>query len=206
MGRGIPVKTAYPPLPVFVLYIILFGGYVLIGLPIAWQIHQRGNTAKYERVTELVGSYDLGYLYAAAVVLKVGYIIIITNLGTARKASKVNVPDQQVYKVYTPPGSAQMGYVLMETEGNLGKFNRAQRAFQTYVEQAPLVFLFFMLAGLVYPFPVFVLVCLYTFCRVVMAIGYTRQPNGRVAGNSLSKICIGVAEGFVLMIAYQTLK
>lgn len=39
---------------------------------------------------------------------------------------QVNQPDQYVFRVYTPLGVQPLPYVLLETAGDVGRFNRAQ--------------------------------------------------------------------------------
>ena len=112
--------------------------------------------------------------------MKLGLLLINVQLGIARKESKVNVPDQQVYKAY---GSDIKGYILMETEGTLGRFNRAQRAFQNYLEGSPMAIIMFVFASFVFPFPTFVCISLFCVAKVVACHGYILHPEGRMGGN-----------------------
>ena len=66
-----------------------------------------------------------------------------------------------------------------------GRFNRAQRAYQNYLENAPHMTAVFILAGFVFPFPAFVLLCLFMLARNLAAYGYINAPDGRMAGNML---------------------
>jgi len=88
--------------------------------------------AEADQKINILGSLSLGWVYLSAFVLRLGATVNGVRLGMARLESKVDVPDQHVYKVMGASGSS-LGYVLMETEGEHGAFNRAQRAVQNYV-------------------------------------------------------------------------
>mmetsp|Transcript_22979 Transcript_22979/g.48860 ORF Transcript_22979/g.48860 Transcript_22979/m.48860 type:complete len:218 (+) Transcript_22979:88-741(+) len=196
--RGIPTKSDYPPLPVSVLYCLFNFILGAIGVGIALAIYSFGADSKYDAKISLLAGYDLGWAYLALVVIKLGVLVININLGVNRKIAKVNVPDQQVYSVYTG-SSAPLGYVLMEKEGDLGRFNRAQRALQNLFEQLPMFIAYCAAAGFVFPFPSFVLTCYFMVMRAVSAVGYTSRPGGRMAGNMLGGIGMETLQGLVLV-------
>jgi len=195
--RGIPTKSDYPPLPVPVLYSVMTTVFICIGLAIAFAIYTFGSTSKYDSKIDTLAAGDLGWAYLAMLVMKIFGTMTAVNLGVARQESKVNVPDQQVYKVYTS-SEKPLGYVLMESEGVLGRFNRAQRALQNNVEVAPAFLVNFLLAAYVFPFPAFVAATWYGLCRLVYAIGYTRDPKSRIAGTMLAQFGNQAIEGMVL--------
>merc|ERR1719230_553586 len=114
--------------------------------------------------------------------VKILFMGININLGMARKASKVNLPDQHVYKVHTAENQPALGYVMMETEGDIGRFNRAQRAMQVFLESFTMFLALFLLAGYVFPFPAFVLAGLAMMFQVVSAVGYTGKADARMGG------------------------
>merc|ERR1719469_1263821 len=171
-----------------------------VGVLIALGIYNFGTKERYDQRIDVLRSNDVGWLYLSAFILRLGFLAIGINLGNARKASKVGLPNQQVYKVYTPSGAPQLGYVLMEEEGEIGAFNRAQRAFQVYLENAPQNFLYFVLAAFVFPFPCFVLTSLYAFFRAWAAVGYTSSTAGRGKGSMFGGFAALTAEGMVLIV------
>jgi uncharacterized membrane protein YecN with MAPEG domain len=198
-ANGIPLKSSYDamPLPVPILYTVFTSVFMAIGQGIAFAIYM--TSSKYDSKVDVLAVNGLGWIYVGLVVLHRGCTLGIgCVLGSARKEAKVNVPDQQVYSVYTKPGQPKLGYVLMEKEGVLGRFNRAQRALQNFLESAPFVLTFFLLAGFVFPFPAFCLACFYAAARLISAIGYTHSPDGRMAGNLLGMLGLTVMEALVL--------
>jgi len=197
-GKGIPLKSSYPAnIPVPVLYTILNGVFLAIGVAVAYFMILPSTPAANVKI-QLLASHDLGWIYMGAYALKVGQVMMNTNLGIRRKACKVNVPDQQVYKVKGAGGSS-LGYVLMESEGDLGAFNRAQRALQNYNEIYPQFVLYFLLAGFVFPFGTFLCAALFGVARVFTAIGYTSAPDSRMPGNMMGFLVLAVLEGMVLV-------
>lgn len=124
--------------------------------------------------------------------------------GTARKASKISVPDQHVYKVCGAQGNS-LGIVLMEQDGNLGAFNRAQRAWQNYHETMPTVALQYILSSFVFPFESFVCVSIWALGRCFQAAGYVQSAEGRMKGGMPGIIALNILNAMMLFIAIQTL-
>ena len=94
-GKGIPLKSSYPAnIPVPVLYTILNGVFLAIGVAVAYFMILPSTPAANVKI-QLLASHDLGWIYMGAYALKVGQVMMNTNLGIRRKACKVNVPDQQ---------------------------------------------------------------------------------------------------------------
>eukprot|EP00928_Gymnodinium_smaydae_P088332 TRINITY_DN72439_c0_g1_i1.p1 TRINITY_DN72439_c0_g1~~TRINITY_DN72439_c0_g1_i1.p1 ORF type:complete len:217 (-),score=40.46 TRINITY_DN72439_c0_g1_i1:111-761(-) len=197
-SRGIATKSDYPAMPVPALYATFISVFGAIGVGVAFAVYSFGAKDKYDAKISLLASYELGWLYLSLFVIKLGILGININLAVHRKTAKVNVPDQQVYTVFTG-SSAPMGYVLMEKEGDIGRFNRAQRALQNLFEQLPLFLVYLLAAGFVFPFPAFVLACFFMTMRIVSAVGYTTAPAGRMAGNMLGGLGMEALQGLVLL-------
>lgn len=139
-----------------------------------------------------VGPAYLSYIFS-----KICGILIGANLGTARRDSGVNVPDQHIYKVADGPNDG--GVVLMDDEGDNGRFNRAQRAVGNMTEQSAAIALGFLLNMQVFPKAAASLFAGCFAARVVGAIGYTRERKERMKGQMLSQLCSAVQDGMVLV-------
>lgn len=204
-SNGIPIKGPYPEKPpVAVLYTVFNSILSALFGTLAYFAIVRGNEAADLKL-EIIAKHDLGYLYLAAIILKLGQFAMGINCGEARKHSKVHPPDQHVYKVKGAEGS-KLGYVLMEYEGEHGKFNRAQRAVQNYNETFPQTALYAMLGGFVYPKEVMVLVAIFSLSRVMSAIGYTKSTEGRMGGFIFSNCTVVIMEALVAITAYRTMR
>ena len=179
-----------------------------IGLAIAYAVITYVSSTESKSAADtklsLLATYDLGWLYLGIFLIKLLQLPIGIILGEARKASKVNVPDQHVYKVMGSEGS-RLGFVLMETEGDLGKFNRAQRALQNYHEQFPTMMLQYVAASFVWPFEAFVCIVVWSVSCVLSASGYVDSANGRMKGRLPGYFAAATVQGLVLIAAYKAL-
>eukprot|EP00283_Hemiselmis_rufescens_P007748 CAMPEP_0173431830 /NCGR_PEP_ID=MMETSP1357-20121228/9841_1 /TAXON_ID=77926 /ORGANISM="Hemiselmis rufescens, Strain PCC563" /LENGTH=134 /DNA_ID=CAMNT_0014396353 /DNA_START=263 /DNA_END=667 /DNA_ORIENTATION=- len=115
----------------------------------------------------------------------------------ARKLSKVHPPDQHIYKVFGGPDT--QGYVTLVQEGAIGRFNRAQRAHFNHLESLPYVILVWFFASFVFPFPAFVVICIFALARIHFTVGYANAPQGRDAGQQICYLCISVIEGMCMV-------
>eukprot|EP00567_Pseudictyota_dubia_P018773 CAMPEP_0197433662 /NCGR_PEP_ID=MMETSP1175-20131217/1520_1 /TAXON_ID=1003142 /ORGANISM="Triceratium dubium, Strain CCMP147" /LENGTH=216 /DNA_ID=CAMNT_0042962127 /DNA_START=90 /DNA_END=740 /DNA_ORIENTATION=+ len=206
-AKGIPLKSPYPEKPsVPVLYGVMTLIVGAIGLAIAYvtsyltEAKQSAADAKISVLSE----YDLGWLYLGVFVVKFLQLPIGITLGAARKASKVNVPDQHVYKVMGAEGS-KLGYVLMETEGIHGEFNRAQRALQNYNEQFPSIMMQYLAASWVWPFEAFVCIAIFAIASCLSATGYVHSAKGRMKGRFFGYFAVATLQGMVLIAAFKAL-
>jgi uncharacterized MAPEG superfamily protein len=201
-SRGIPLKTIYPEgtnlAMTYTIGVVVFS---VISSVVTYFAIVRGNDTVAAKL-ELLAKYDLGYLYVAILILKIGQVAMGINMGCARNMSKVPPPDQHIYEVKGAEGS-KLGYVLMDNEGLNGKFNRAQRAVQNFNESFPQLVLYIIFAGFVYPKEVSMLTTLYMITRLVYALGYSKEANGRFGGLMLSTLVANAIEFLVGFIAYK---
>jgi len=199
--KGIPLVASHPAvkmgIPVWLFYLLFNGVLLSIGMAVALLLILPAEPKFADKISVLT-SGGFGWLFLGAWVLKLAQLAMGINLGSARTAAKVEVPDQQVYQVKGAAGS-KLGYVLMETDGAIGTFNRAQRAVQNYGENAPLFMLMFVLAGWVAPFGIFVCACVYAVGRVVNAIGYTSAADSRIPGTLIGVLASNVIDSVVLV-------
>lgn len=206
-AKGIPLKSDHPAIamgiPVWLFYLVFNSLFTAIGLATAvFAIFPREPASA--KVIATLAAHNYGFIYLGAWVLKLGAICQGIFLGTMRSESKVIVPDQHVYKVQGAEGS-KLGYVLMETDGAHGAFNRAQRSVQNYNENFPLFVLMFLLAGCVCPFSTFVCTCIFAAGRVLNSIGYAGAAEGRVGGMMLGLLASCVIDAIVLVVGVQAM-
>jgi hypothetical protein len=91
-------------IPMWMFYTVFNSVFGSIGVAVAYfAIYPATATADAKIAT--VASLDLGWVYLGAFVMKVGILVIGINLGGARAAAKVEVPDQQCYQVKGAEGS-----------------------------------------------------------------------------------------------------
>jgi len=201
-SRGIPLKSVMPEKPaMWIIYTILHVVLGSIGLSIAWYfVYNPEANVKILIISDL----GLGWLYLGILVLKILQIPLISILGHARKDAKIGLPDQQVYKVMGAEGS-KLGYILMETDGALGDFNRAQRALMNYHENFPTTVLLYVAASFVFPFASFVCISIWAISRCINALGYKGSVNGRLNAALPEAIATSTLQGILMIVAKKAL-
>jgi len=205
---GIPEKSDYDgfapePKNLFVIYtsfMLVFASLgVALGLALLFFVHERKQSERFQFICR----FDLGPLYVGLFICKVCFQLINANLGTARRRTKVNVPDQHVYQVFGGP--ADKSLVMMVEEGDLGKFNRAQRGLANLGEYLPLFVAEMLLAGFVFPWEVMVITILFSCARLLGAIKYTADRKARMTGNMLGMVMMGLLDGLLLVVGVKAI-
>ena len=204
-ARGVPLKSVVPEnlVATMTVFTLLFHA---IGYAIARYGLYRGEAAvsAANAKLEAVHKNDMGWLYLTLFLVRILQFPIGLLAGVARKESKINPPDQQVYVVKGAEGS-RLGCVLMENEGASGRFNRAQRAFCNYHENFPTVCFQFMAASWVFPRAACVCMVLFCVAAIVNAEGYVRDVSGRTNGFLIGIPAIYTLQGMLFFVAHQTL-
>ena len=203
-ARGVPLKSVVPEnlVATMTAFTLFFHA---IGYAIARYGLYRGETAVAANAKlEAVHENDMGWLYLTLFLVRILQFPIGLLAGVSRKESKINPPDQQVYAVKGAEGS-RLGYVLMETEGASGRFNRAQRAFCNYHENFPTVCFQFIAASWVFPREACACMVLFCVAAIVNAEGYIRDVSGRTNGFLIGIPAIYTLQGMLFFVAQQTL-
>jgi|TARA_B100000459_G_scaffold143296_1_gene104745 uncharacterized membrane protein YecN with MAPEG domain len=161
------------------------------------------------RIAKLVdGEQGWTHLAAAVLALVTGWIntypmmykhmIMRTTSGNLRA-------NMMIYK-QSGVDASKSGYVLLETQGPVGSYNRANRSLTHFVENSIPVALLIALSGAVFPFPTFVCTVVFAVGRVLhqtayAAIGY--GPHG--LGFAMSDTAKGIMMSFCLIAADKSL-
>jgi len=77
-----------------------------------------------------------------------------------------------IYKVNVPDGAAEFPAVVLEEEGDVGKYNRANRALHHFSENGLAVALNIFAGGAVFGLPVMCLTAVYVIARIWYQIAY----------------------------------
>jgi hypothetical protein len=204
-AKGIPLKGfMMDSPPVWFVFTVLHVVYGVVGFAVAYFAAYASKTSKADAHIATLAGFDFGWLYLGIVVLKILQWPLGAALVHVRQVSKIHLPDQHVYKVMGAEGS-KLGFVLMETEGALGDFNRAQRGFMNYHENFPITALLYVAASFVFPFEAFWCVTVWAVSRLIMAYGYKDSVDGRMLGTLIGGAAQGVLQGMVLIVSYKAL-
>ena len=163
-------------MPIFTL---LFNG---IGLGIACAIHFCGSTDVYNLRIASLKAVDMQYLYLSAFFY--GLLTSFLNMypmlfksRVMRSTDKNFRTNMFIYKHAAPGASSSV--VVLQEEGDVGKYNRANRSLMHFIENGSIIVLALPLNCFVYAFPTFVVFCVFFIGRIVYAIGYTNGGYGK---------------------------
>lgn len=125
----------------------------------------------------------IGYLYIAAGVysMAVQWLNVFPMLykASVMPGSAGNLrANMHIYKVNKPLGDSQLPYVVLEEEGDVGVYNRANRALFHFVENSAALGVCILLSGLIFPLEVLVLVACYGAARIWYQIAYATGGYG----------------------------
>lgn len=179
---------------------------VAVGTGIAYSIHQFGSNALYSAKLSSVISNDLHYLGLSAFVMArlTGFVNMYPMLWKARiMSSKAGNLRSNMY-IYRQQGSDdEHGKIVLEAEGDVGAYNRANRSMHHFAENVPGMLLCFPLAAYVFPFPSTVLMSIYALGRVMHQTGYTKGYGGHGLGFGLAMVAGAVIEGMNVLAALK---
>merc|ERR1719210_2365063 len=104
-----------------------------------------------------------------------------------------------IYKVASSDKGAP--YVVLETDGPVGSYNRANRSLTHFVENSLPVVMAILLAGRVFAKPTFFCTAAFALGRVMHQIGYASVGYGAHApGFLITTLSTAVLEGFCILI------
>jgi len=101
--------------------------------------------------------------------------------------------------------SAEPEYVVLETEGVIGQYNRANRSLTHFVENAMHFVLLLPLAMYVQPFPTFILTLVFCLGRVMHQTGYAVGYGSHAAGFGLATLATAILAGMNAVIGVKAL-
>ena len=181
LGKGIPdvdLLGFFKFLPVLLLGPLLTSA---IGYVVAMYIYRNGDTALYDKNIERLAESQQGWTLLSAVVFNLvvnwvnSYPMLYKSMIMRFSSGNLRA-NMQIYKQYGT--DAANGYVLLETSGPVGSYNRANRSLTHLVENSIPLALLILLSGGVFPFPTFVLTCIFGSGRVLHQVGYATIGYG----------------------------
>ena len=187
---------------VFILTVIP----AVIGLAIAFAIYSFGSTTKFDARIESIVQNDLHWVFAAITVL--GRCVALINAypmvfkSLIMKGNSGNLRSNPfIYKAIGKQPADNV--VILDGEGDVGAYNRANRSLHHMVENFAVVLAGLFAAGQIFPFPVFVCVCVFAAGRSLHQIGYTSGYGGHGAGFAISTLATVTIEGLCTLVALK---
>lgn len=156
----------------------------LICAGIAFGIYSAHKDVYEARLTKAVtGTEGLGWLFLAGVLFCICSDFMNMFPGVYKgaimggpTAGNLN-SNMQIFKTQMPAGQS-LPYAVMEQDGYIGKYNRANRAMYHFVENGKSVLIAFLLGGLVFGEAIFVTMAIYLIARVWYQIAYSKGGYG----------------------------
>jgi len=179
----------------------------VVGIGSAFLVLTFGASGLYRVKLGKIAENDLGYLYLSAFVMSalVQWLNVYPMLFKQKLLIKGNMRANMCFFkmcVAGPATGKPTPYVVMEEEGVVGEYNRANRSMFHFNENLGGVLLNLLLAGFVFPLPAFVCVVVFALGRVLHQVGYASGGYGKHApGFMLTMLAMFCLEGMVLIAA-----
>jgi hypothetical protein len=99
--------------------------------------------------------------------------------------------------------NAPLEAIVLEDEGDLGKYNRANRSLNHFVENGLSLPISLLLNSITFPFPTFVTICFFAVGRVLHQSGYVNGYGKHGAGFLFASVATETLNGLLLLIVLK---
>jgi len=176
----------------------------LIAFGLAFGICTYGNMDLYLQRIRIVKENDYGYVYLGVVLFS--WLVWFLNMYPALAWKSQIMGQHKNLRAnmffYQVSNSPELPFVMMVEDGDVGKYNRANRSLHHFMENSLNLVLNFVFASFVFAKPSFILMALFAIGRVMHMTGYTKGYGSHAAGFMLSNLIgNGILEMLVLITA-----
>jgi len=198
--KGMPEKAPYEGINPFVMFPVFMVVQLGVGWLIGWGIYALGDKDLYDSKFANLKANNLGYFYLAGLitVLIPNFLQVFVMYG--RKEGHVDNPDQYVYKTIKDEA-----YVMLEMDGPVGRFNRAQRGVDNFRETYSAHVMLVLLAGYVFPQMTLAIVVWIGAGRAAYSALYVKAASSRGPGLAMAQLGSTALTGMVLFAAIKAL-
>eukprot|EP00413_Alexandrium_margalefii_P048040 CAMPEP_0204590872 /NCGR_PEP_ID=MMETSP0661-20131031/50037_1 /ASSEMBLY_ACC=CAM_ASM_000606 /TAXON_ID=109239 /ORGANISM="Alexandrium margalefi, Strain AMGDE01CS-322" /LENGTH=237 /DNA_ID=CAMNT_0051600941 /DNA_START=58 /DNA_END=771 /DNA_ORIENTATION=+ len=217
-GAAPQSKDALPPVDAlgFWKFLPMFAGVLVVPrvicFAVAMAIYKYGNRALYDKNIAALGDSERGYLYAAAALF--GFLVTwLNNYPMLYKSMVMRFrsgnlrANMLIYKVVTGQTVGdEPSYVVLETDGPVGSYNRANRSLHHFGENALPAVLCLVLAGSIFPFPALAATGAIAVGRILHQVGYSAIGyGGHALGFAMATLATTTLEMLCLLTALKSL-
>jgi hypothetical protein len=196
-------KFFYMILPAFVL------GTLAIGSGIAFTIFHFNCKELCQQKLVTIGAFEMYWAPFSAVL--VYCTVVFLNMypmmykdGVMTMKSGNLRANMQILKLAEQKGT-EPDYVVLETEGVIGQYNRSNRSLGHFVENSVHFALLLPLAMYVQPFPTFITTAVFCLGRVFHQTGYSSGYGGHGAGFGLATLSVAILAGMNVVVGVKAL-
>ena len=181
-------------------FIIIF---TAIGYGIAALIYANGSTEKYDAKIMLVAAYEAEWAYLAAFIFSI--LTVALNFFSNPFKSRLAIPPNNMFVYKLADGNSKSA-VILDLDGDIGKYNRGNRSLYHFLENSHPMLLGLIMNSYVFPFPTFITVVCYSVGRILYSLGLTLKGFGaHVPGFMIDRFCTFINIGFFLIIALKAM-
>ena len=178
-----------------------------VGAGIVYAIHEYGSTTVYDARIATITTYDLKWMYLSAFLW--GALVIFLNFYPMGFKGKIMLTksgnlrsNMFIYKLAAEDSSESA--VVLNNDGDIGLYNRGNRSLYHFMEHSQPVIIGLVLNSFVYPFPTFIVICVYVLARILYTIGYTNKGyGGHVPGFILERLTQNIILAQFLFIFFK---
>lgn len=178
----------------------------LIGCGIGFLIFKFGAHDSYKEQISFLAPKSLGFLYLSAALFSalVQWLNVFPMVYKEKLSMKGNLrANMQFFRVNTM--DKPLPYVVLEEDGVIGNYNRANRSLFHFNENLGGVLLCLLCAGFVFPLPALICTSIFALGRVLHQIGYSSGGYGSHApGFALAQLATASLEGLTTIAALSS--
>jgi hypothetical protein len=167
--------------------------------------------SRSEPKIQLIAKYELQYLYIAPII----FSLLVRHLNfypLIYKSRVFNINSKNLranlYVYRALKGDGEKGYqgtaVVLDEEGHVGEYNRANRSLTHFTENNGAFLASFLLAGFVFPFETLVATAIFAFGRFIHQVGYTIGFGSHGPGFGLSLFSSLLVEGLCSVVVLKS--
>lgn len=152
---------------------------------------------------QVIAKYRLGYVYLAAFLFATltGWLNLYPIVHKEKLKLKGNIrANMQIFKVLSADDNGKV--VVLEEEGPVGEYNRANRSLFHFIENMPSFLVCMFPAGFFMPEVTLCLTILYVTGRVLHQRGYVQGYGSHALGFGMAMLADILVRGIVLWGAY----
>jgi hypothetical protein len=177
---------------------------LLVGVPVAFGIYSFGDTAGYrENISSLIPDGAIWIFLSALVFARLSAFL---NFFPVFEKEKIMLPDSGNLRanmlIYEDLNNKLEGAVVLAMDGQVGRYNRANRSLGNFIENAAPVAVNVVVLSFCFPVPTFALLSVFAVARVLHQVRYVNIGYGYVGhgvGYFLGLFATGIMEGLLVV-------
>ncbi|RHY00157.1 hypothetical protein DYB25_003530 [Aphanomyces astaci] len=204
---GLPQVPPSESGPKYGPLLILTVAPLVVGVVVAHVVYTQGDKSAYD-LRMLTAALNADMLWTCLAVVVLGRVVAFANCyPLAVKGCFLTKDDRQLWAnsfLLTEIGpNCAKNVVVMDSEGDVGMYNRANRALQDMVQTCGVVLAALFLASTVFAFPAFAVSLAFCWGWVVHVVSFAMNYDSHGLGYLLATLAAATLEGMVALMALK---